>query len=87
MLRNVHYFGGTAPKQNITKQKYDKKDDRKKYESGRKWTFLPTWCEGRLWLKYEESDGTMSCKIYQQFAAGNDNLFVKGTNYLRAMTE
>ena len=56
------------------------KQDDSSYVSGRKRKFLPTWCEGRPWLKYEESHGTKLCKICQQFAAGNDNVFVKGRN-------
>ena len=69
-MLGLRYVVGAIPGKNLngkTTESDDKREKTKKYEENRKARkFNVKWLTNREWLDYNESNGIMTCKIWQR---------------------
>ncbi|XP_052250190.1 uncharacterized protein LOC127871224 isoform X1 [Dreissena polymorpha] len=80
----LRYQSGALPGKK-RKQPTDPVSSKRAYEVKRVRTFQQSWQSGREWLQYDPETQLMRCQLCIEFygPSSNDNIFIKGSSYLR----
>ena len=80
----LRYQSGALPGKK-RKQPTDPVSSKRAYEVKRVRTFQQSWQSGREWLQYDPETQLMRCQLCIEFYghSSNDNIYIKGSSYLR----